>query len=296
MPQSHDRAGSDGASVTPSNSLQNGLSAGEHGDLKARYERDGFIYPLDVMSAQDAAGYRAQLEAAEARYGDEKTFRQALRRYPNLVLPFVDEVTRLPAVTDAVAALLGPDLLALDAPFFIKEPHTDAYVSWHQDLHYWGLESDEEVTAWIALSAATPASGCMRFVAGSHRTRVEHRDTFAADNLLTRGQEIAVDVDEADASEAALQPGQMSLHHGRVFHASHPNGSDERRIGLAVRFIPTRARQTEGANMAAMLVRGEDRYGHFRSCERPRAIMDPAAVAHWQEIAGARNKVMMGNG
>ena len=90
-------------------------------------------------------------------------------------------------------------------------------MSWHQDLTYRGMgETDHEVTAWVALSPATEASGCMRFVPGSHRQSiVEHTDTFAGDNLLSRGQEIAVEVDENDAVAAVLRPGQMSLHHGR---------------------------------------------------------------------------------
>ncbi|MBO6560639.1 MAG: phytanoyl-CoA dioxygenase family protein [Nisaea sp.] len=258
------------------------------------FARDGFVCPITVMSPAEAAGYRRQLEASEAEYGADKTFRKMLRRYPNLVLPFIDEITRRPEITDVVAEILGPDLLVLDAPFFIKEANTKSFVSWHQDLHYWGLESEEEVTAWVALSPATAESGCMRFVAGSQNRRVDHRDTYAEDNLLTRGQELAVEVDEREATDAALEPGQMSIHHGRVFHASHPNRTDDRRIGLAIRYIPARARQTEGGNMAAMLVRGEDRYGNFHACRPPTGLMTEADIAHWTEIAGARNKVMLG--
>ncbi|UUX49610.1 phytanoyl-CoA dioxygenase family protein [Nisaea acidiphila] len=258
------------------------------------FARDGFVCPITVMSTDEAAEYRRQLEAAEAAYGADKSFRKMLRRYPNLVLPFIDEITRRPEITGAVAEILGPDLLVLDAPFFIKEANTTSFVSWHQDLHYWGLETEEEVTAWVALSPATAESGCMRFVAGSQNRQVAHNDTHAEDNLLTRGQEIAVKVDESEATEAELQPGQMSLHHGRVFHASHPNRTGDRRIGLAIRYIPTRARQTEGGNMAAMLVRGEDRFGNFHPCHPPTGLMTEADVAHWTEIAGARNKVMLG--
>ena len=158
--------------------------------MKAAFERDGFVCPITVMPAEDAADYRRQLEEAEARHGADKTFRKILRRYPNLALPFVDEITRRPEITDVIAEILGPDLLVLDAPFFIKEADTKSFVSWHQDLHYWGLETEEEVTAWVALSPATKESGCMRFVAGSQDRQVDHSDTFAEDNLLTRGQEV----------------------------------------------------------------------------------------------------------
>ncbi len=257
------------------------------------FTRDGFVCPITVISEKDAKDYRRQLEEAEAVFGLRDEFRRGLRRYPNLLLPFVDEITRRPEITNIIAELLGPNLLVLDVPFFIKEPRTKTFVSWHQDLHYWGLETEEEVTAWLALSPATIASGCMRFLSGSHYQRANHHDTFDTDNLLTRGQELLVDIDERNATEAELSIGQMSIHHGRVFHASHPNNTDERRIGIAIRYIPTHARQIPGSDMAAMLVRGEDRHGNFRLCQRPSGVMKEKDIQFWSDVAGARNKVMM---
>jgi len=260
--------------------------------LAARYARDGYVFPLTAMSAAEAARYRARLEAVEAEVRDDPARRKTLRRYSNIVLDFVDEITRLPAITDAVATLLGPDLLVLDASFFIKEARTPNYVTWHQDLHYWGLEGEDEVTAWLALSPATRASGCMRFVAGSHRQVVDHRDTFDERNLLTRGQEIAVEVDDSEAVDVVLRPGEFSLHHGRVFHASDPNTSDDRRIGLAIRYIAAGMKTAGDAPMAAMLVRGRDSHGHFHLAESPRGTMNPADLARYEAIAGLRTKAM----
>lgn len=264
--------------------------------LKADYDRDGYFAPVDVMSAEAAAGYRAQLEAIEAAIKDDKDKRRALRRHSGLVLPFVDEIARLPSVLDPVSAILGPDVLVLDSPFFIKEPQTPHFVSWHQDLHYWGLDQEDEVTAWIALSPATPESGCMRFVAGSHKQVVDHKDTYDESNLLTRGQEIAVDVDEADATDAVLAPGQMSLHHGRTFHASSPNRTNDRRIGLAIRYVAPSMRQADGSRGVAVLVRGEDRYGHFELAQSPKGAFDAAAIAEHQRAADIRNAALFNKG
>jgi non-haem Fe2+, alpha-ketoglutarate-dependent halogenase len=260
--------------------------------IAGAFDKDGFVFPLNAMSEAEAARYRALLEQAEQRFTGEPELRKCLRRYPNLVLPFIDEITRLPAITDAVSEILGPDLLVLDPPFFIKEPHSTHYVSWHQDLHYWGLVGEEEVTAWVALSPATVESGCMRFVPGSHRQVVDHIDTHAEENLLTRGQEVAVAVDDSQAVDVVLKPGQFSLHHGRVFHASRANGSDDRRIGLAIRYIPARMKQIEGGQMAAMLVRGEDRYSNFRACKPPGGVFLPDDLEHWREMQKARSSVM----
>ena len=257
------------------------------------YARDGYFFPIRVMSEADAAACRAELEKAEAMVAGVEDGRRYFRDYSNVALGFVDRICRSPAVTDPVAAILGEDLLVMGASFFIKEPRTTAYVSWHQDLHYWGLEGDDEVTAWVALSPATPESGCMRFVAGSHRDIVEHRDTFHKDNLLTRGQEIAVEVDEADAVDVVLRPGEMSLHHGRVFHASNRNGSGDRRIGLAIRYIPTRMKQMAGASLCATLVRGEDRYGHFHLVEGGSGLLSEGDIERHHEVSERRRRVLM---
>ena len=204
----------------------------------------------------------------------------AVRNHCNLVLDFVDEITRRPSLTELVSELLGPDLLVWGCSFFIKNPDSPEYVSWHQDLTYWGLDGLHEVTAWVAFSPATPDNGCMRFLPGSHRQPiVEHQDTFASENLLSRGQEVAVPVDEVRAVDVVLEPGQCSLHHGRMFHASRPNRSADRRIGLAIRYISPRMRQSSGKHTLATLVRGEDRHGHFEIAPPPRGVIDPQDAA-----------------
>ena len=79
--------------------------------------------------------------------------------------------------------------------------------------------------------------------------------------MLTRGQELAVEVDDKDAVDVVLKPGEMSLHHHKIFHASNANRSNDRRIGLAIRYIPTHVRQVAIDDDSAALVRGRDDYG-----------------------------------
>ena len=154
---------------------------------------------------------------------------------------------------------------------FIKEANSSKVVTWHQDLNYWGLDEVNEVTAWVALSPSNIANGCMRFVPGSHqRSLVPHKDTFDENNLLSRGQEITVDVNDADGVNVILEPGQASLHHGHLFHASGPNTTDQRRVAAAIRFISTSMRQQTGDRTLVTLVSGEDHYGHFTVTGPPR--------------------------
>jgi hypothetical protein len=234
------------------------------------YVRDGFFSPYDVTNPSHAAELLADLEAGEAEVAHDFAQLSLLRSYPARLLPSFDRLIRHPRLIAAVSQILGPDLLVWGSGFFIKEPESPSYVSWHQDLNYWGLDGENEVTAWFALSPSTSESGCMRFVPGSHRKRlVPHVDSFEKDNLLTRGQEIAVQVDEASAVDIVLQPGQASLHHGHLFHASGPNRSRVRRVGAAIRYIATSMKQASGARLLVAHVSGKDEFGHFNVAPPP---------------------------
>lgn len=248
------------------------------------YERDGFHFPMRVMDTGRAAAYRQTLERFETQMSAEPDTRKLALLNAVYLLPFVDEICRLDSILEPVKRILGPNLLVWNAGFFIKEPGTADFISWHQDLTYWGLDDSHEVTAWVALSPSTKESGCVKFVAGTHtRDIVEHRDTFDKDNLLSRGQEVAVDVNEDEATNVVLEPGEMSLHHGKVFHGSHANASSDRRIGLAIRYISPDMQQTITEKTTAKLVAGRDEHGHFRLIERPIGAVAADDLASVQE-------------
>jgi hypothetical protein len=105
---------------------------------------------------------------------------------------------------------------------------------------------------------------------------MEHEETYAPDNLLSRGQSLR-DIDEARAVEMPLEPGQFSLHHERTAHDSRPNQSDDRRIGLAFFYIPTHVRSTLGRR-SAMPISGTDRYDHWDADPEPRFDLDPQSL------------------
>ncbi len=254
------------------------------------YKSTGYHFPVDVLSRDEVAACRGRLEAYEAKTGGP--IKGEMRHKSHLLFPWINELMRHPRLLDAVEDVLGPDLLVWSTSFFIKEARDPGFVSWHQDATYWGLSSPDVCTAWIALSPANKVSGCMKFIPGTHKAQVAHADTFHKDNLLTRGQEIAVDVDEAKAIYAELKPGEASLHHVLLFHGSAPNQSDDRRIGLAIRYVPTYVRQAVGAKDSATLVRGVDSHGHFAPEPRPKADLDPECVAFHRETTEAQAKVL----
>ena len=235
------------------------------------YDKDGFVFPINVLSTAQANTVLQDLEAAEAELSNDAEKLALLRSYPDRLLPSFDDLIRNPMLVNAASQILGPDLMVWSAALFIKEPQTTHIVSWHQDLTYWGLDDAQETTGWVALSAATIESGCMQFVPGTHKQlQVPHEDTFDKNNLLSRGQEIAVEVAEGDGVAVELKPGQASLHHGHLFHSSGPNQARHRRVGAAIRYIKPSMKQRTGDKPLVALVSGVDNFNHFNIAQPPK--------------------------
>ena len=257
----------------------------------AAYRRDGYHFPVRAFSTEEALRYRAALEAHEQAAGAPLQGKWRVKTH--LLFTWADAIVHHPDVLDAVEDIVGPDILCWTTNFFIKEPRSAGFVSWHQDAAYWGLDPDEVVTAWVALTPSNALSGCMKVIPGSHQqAHIPHVETYAENNMLTRGQEVAVAVDEASAVSLMLQPGEMSLHDIKLVHGSAPNASDDRRIGLAIRYLPTHVRQTKLRD-SAMLVRGVDRHGHFDLEPRPQRDMDEAALRAHAEAVDRKVAVLL---
>jgi phytanoyl-CoA dioxygenase PhyH len=255
-----------------------------------QFWREGCVFPIRVMSEADAAEIRARLEAFEKQAGGP--LKGDLRHKSHLLFSWLGDLVRNDRIVDAIEDLYGPNLLCWTTNFFIKEANNPAFVSWHQDSTYWGLDKPDVVTAWIALTPSNKANGAMGFIPGTHtKDQIPHRDTFARNNLLTRGQEVAVEVDESEAVTIELAPGEMSLHHVRLVHGSPPNPSDDRRIGFAIRYIPTTVAQVAGED-SATLVRGVDEHRHFELEPRPDRDMDPAFVKLHKEITERNARIL----
>ncbi len=232
-----------------------------------QFKKDGFLSPLDVMSPDEAADYRRRLEEAEVRYPGQLVGRH--RNNPHVAFPLFDELAHHPVIVSAAKSLLGDDVLICGTVLFVKEAHSDGFVSFHQDATYMGMTPHLGISAWIALTHSNAENGCMRMIPGSHRDEIRpHTDTDDDANILTRGQTVR-DVDETDAVELILEPGQMSLHHIKTLHDSKPNLTADRRIGFTIQcYIPPEVRQTKG-NMRVQVAAGRDTRGHNEHVARP---------------------------
>jgi len=256
------------------------------------YKENGLLFPRRLLAESVAIAYLNELEDYEGRTGGPVNGKWRYKSH--LVFTWINELMRRPEVLDPVEDLLGPDIMIWSSHLYPKEPGDGRFISWHQDSAHWGLDSSKILTVWIALTEASEENGCMRMLCGSHKEGIaRHRDTWDPNNILTRGQTIDAEIDENQAVWTTLQPGEASFHHVDMWHASKPNETSTRRVGVALRYITPEARQERVDTDFATLLRGEDRYGHFQTETHPAETMHPDAVAEHQRIADIQGQIYL---
>ena len=251
------------------------------------YERDGFVFPIKVMELEEAYDYGNELN----NYWENpsKSIKGNKLQKIHLITTWMSEIIRHRKILDAVEDVLGPNIMCWTTTLFIKKPKDPGFVSWHQDGEYWGLDSHNVVTAWLALTPATIKNGCMKMMPGSHKwPEMKHIDTFDGNNLLTRGQVIDRNIEEDKAVEIEMHPGQISLHHVNIAHSSSPNTTNQLRMGIAIRYICPTVKQIKYDKDSATLVRGVDTESNFDLEPTPKSNYSPSALKLHERVTNNR--------
>ena len=253
----------------------------------AAYHEKGYLFPLPALSPEELKATRAGLDRFETYIGgpvNQRDIRWRSHAYAHS--PWFNALARHPRILDAVEDIIGPNILIWTSTFFIKEPHSPTFAAWHQDGTYFGLAPQTLITAWVALSDASAEAGCMDAVSFHGKPTQLHHAALRLEHSINRaGQTIVGGVTEEGVDTMALQAGQFSLHHEVAIHRSSPNTSSHRRIGIGLNYIPTSVRTTTSVRMTAMLVRGEDKYGHFDLIDPPKGELDAEALATHEKVS-----------
>ena len=236
-----------------------------------QYNDEGYVAPLNVLSADEANEIRNEIEFIEKKW--PKELEGSGRNYVHLISPIFDKISHNEKILNAVESLIGKNILICGTTLFIKNPNEKGYVSFHQDAKYIGLEPHNWVTVWVAITDANEKNGCMRMLPGSHKENLKHHEeNFDENNLLTRGQTIKnISLDKTEP--VILKAGQMSLHHPKIVHGSSLNHSDDRRIGFVIQsYIGSNVDQVLG-KMYVQKARGEDKYKYHEYSNIPTELM-----------------------
>ncbi len=127
------------------------------------YNENGFISPVKIISFEEARKHRDILENTEKVLGN-----MHYQSKIHTILKSAYELATHKNILNIVEKAIGPNILLHNTTYIIKEPKTTAFVSWHQDLTYWGFSHDDQISVWLALSNADEISGAMYMIPGSH--------------------------------------------------------------------------------------------------------------------------------
>jgi ectoine hydroxylase-related dioxygenase (phytanoyl-CoA dioxygenase family) len=221
-----------------------------------QYDRDGYVIFRDVIDPEliaEVDEHVAWLQRRHPEVRPEQLGHEFLRDDPFWVRLISDD-----RLVDIAELFVGPDVALFASHYISKPPFSGQPVLWHQDGSLWPLDPVDVVTLWLAVDHSTPENGCVRLIPGTHRMEFAGiRDNTEIDNVL--GKELAVEVDESQAVDMVLRPGDVEVHHPNIVHGSKANTSPHRRCGLTIRYIPTSTRITadEQPYPSAFLLRGE---------------------------------------
>jgi ectoine hydroxylase-related dioxygenase (phytanoyl-CoA dioxygenase family) len=210
---------------------------------REQYLQEGYVIVRNVVEATRAeAARRHALETLE-RYPDDAP-EQIHRRPLWYEDPFYHDFVHQPPLLDLAETILGPDLALFATGYIIKPPTAGVAVLWHQDGSYWPLDPMEVCTLWVAMTPSTRANGCMRVLPGTQTMRLQPLHTRTdISNLLDSEMDVR-QIDETQAMDLELQPGDVSLHHPNIVHGSNANTSQQWRINLVIRVISAHTKVT----------------------------------------------------
>lgn len=268
----------------------------------AQYQEQGYTIVRDVLDAELIAEAREHVTWLMAKHPDlrpENLHDQLMTRDAFWVRLISDD-----RLLDVAEQFIGPDIALFASHHIAKPPFTGQKVLWHQDGTGWPLEPVEVITFWLALDDSTPENGCLRVLPGTQRRRLlgvdeieRHND---GENVLGWGMNPA-DIDETQAVDLILKPGDISIHDPKIVHGSNANTSPNWRRGLTIRYIPTTTRILTAGDepfKSAFFLRGEPRPEINRYNPWPRYTGDPRYsmpfddAEAWNARCDAHNQVV----
>ena len=215
-------------------------------DRADAFWRDGFLVAENAVDRRQLARLRAVLAGwVEESRGHGASFgeptadgrprfdlapehsaqRPALRRVnnPSEIDAAYMEAMRDSAMTDMVAALIGPDVKHHHCKINLKLPGSNTAVRYHQDFAYTPHTNDAVVTALLMLDDMTCDNGCLMAVPGSHRGPVHSLfDGERFTGFVAPAVERSLRTREVPVLGSA---GSVCLMHTRLAHGSEPNRS-----------------------------------------------------------------------
>ena len=262
------------------------------------YEREGYLIVRDVFSPAEMAELRdtadffarqaleltgdsdvIELDDAPHLAGGPPLIRRL--KSPHTNHETFAKMLAHPGLLDVVEDLIGPDIRWLHSKLNAKQPGGGGIGEWHTDWGYYPHTNESVLEVGIPIDPSTEASGCMLVVPGSHKgPAYDH----SQNGRFVGGVRPGV-FDPADAVPVEVMPGDISLHHVRLLHASGPNTSDWQRRLLLHGYtaadawpIMARSQPSDWPEWDAQILRGSPTtHARLEACPVVIPLPDPPA-------------------
>ncbi len=223
-----------------------------------QYAKDGYVIVRDVIDQDLVAEARSHIEWLIEKNPDTRP--ENLDHHLMTQDAFWVRLISDDRLLDIAQEFIGNDIALFASHYIAKPPHSGKSVPWHQDGSYWPLEPMQVITFWLSLDLSNEENGCMKVIPGT-----QHKKLISKSKYVKQDENSAFDVamdrsliDEEDAVNLVLNPGDISIHHPNIFHGSMMNRSDRWRRGLTIRYIPSTTRITSAKpHFSAFILRGE---------------------------------------
>lgn len=224
--------------------------------LIGQFRRNGHVLVPALASAGEVEAYRPVILAARYRLGpaaapmqDRDTYGKAFLKGMNL-WPKDPDVARF--VLARRFAKVAADLLGVAGvriyhdQALLKEPGGGP-TPWHQDQHYWPLDTDNTVTMWMPLVDVDESMGAMHFASGSHLGGYlgdlpisDASEAHLEEYIVSRGLRVS--------PPAAMRAGDATFHYGWTLHGAPANRTGRTRAVMTVIWFEDGARIIEPDN------------------------------------------------
>lgn len=276
------------------------------------FRRDGYLIARGVVSPEEIAEMKAHIEdlisgRLEVEGIEPPTPGATLAENEQRLLrihmmhdriPLWERWMLHPRVLDIVAALIGPDVLAMQTMMFIKAPGSDGQ-GFHQDSYYIPTFPDTLIGAWIAIDPADTENGCLWMSKGSNAEPIyppSHgygygdwglKDILEVENVgghsnsdedpLNGLKPVATDYKLVE-TPAIMEPGDVAFFGGHILHRSLSNKTTDRtRKSFVNHYCNARSYTTwGGGNECHILARGNTHMPYAQpKFGTPCAALDP---------------------
>jgi ectoine hydroxylase-related dioxygenase (phytanoyl-CoA dioxygenase family) len=233
-----------------------------------QYNEQGYLMPFNGLDQEEARELRAFFDGVLAAYIElgktSYSINTAHMRFARIY-----QLVQHPQIVDAVADLLGPNVVCWGSHFFCKMPHDGKRVPWHQDSTYWPLSPTKTVTVWLAIDDADPENANMKFIPRSHlHGLIDYDETQDANTVLDLAVRNPNSYGDGEVDDQ-LKAGQFSMHSDLLLHGSEANESNRRRCGLTIRYAAADVTTWYDWHKKGFVVRGENVGGHWANPEMP---------------------------